>query len=150
MMRIKSHHLALMIGLIAPLPTYAANFCIKVNGGFGGGGTTYVGKGYALPAAGLCKAWAGYAKTSNSAIVNTTGSGCTSTDGKVFTLTLIGTDPAYLGTGGVSYDHIRICPGGSTGCPTGVGIGTDVGTFGGPASKTSCTTALLNLPAVHD
>lgn len=151
MMRIKTHHLVLMIGLVAPIPSYAANYCIKVNGGFGNGGSTFVGKGFAVPAAGACKAWTGYVKTASSVIATSTGAGCLSTDGKVLTLTILSTDPGYLGNGVVASDHIRICPGGSTGCPTGVGIGTDVGNyFGGPAAKTSCTTALLNLPAVHD
>jgi hypothetical protein len=73
MIRIKTYHLVLMMGLVTPIPSYAANYCIRV-----------------------------------------------------------------------------ICPAESTGCPTGVGIDTEVGFFGGPAAKTSCTTALLNLPAVPD
>ena len=63
MFRFKTSHLLLMVGLIAPIPSYAANFCIKVNGGFGSGGSSFVGKGFALPTAGNCKPWAGYVKT---------------------------------------------------------------------------------------
>ena len=149
-MRFKMRHLALMIGLVAPIPSYAANYCIKVNGGFGNGGTTFVGKGFAVPAAGACKVWTGYLKTASSVIAHSTGSGCLSSDGIVLTISILSTDPSFLGSGVAVSDHIRICPGGSTGCPTGVGIGTDAGYFGGPAAKTSCTTALLTLPAVHD
>jgi hypothetical protein len=150
MIRFKAHHLALIIGLAASVPSYAANYCIKVNGGFGNGGSTFVGKGFAVPAAGACKTWTGYVKTASSVIANSTGSGCLSSNGIVLTLTILSTDPSYLGSGVIASDHIRICPAGSAGCPTGVGIGTDVGTFGGNAAKTTCTTALLNLPAVHD
>lgn len=150
MKRFKTSHLVLMIGLVAPIPSYAANFCVKVNGGFGNGGTTFVGKGFAVPAAGACKVWTGYLKTASSVIAHSTGSGCLSSDGIVLTLSILSTDPSFLGSGETASDHIRICPGGSAGCPTGVGVGTDVGTFGGNAAKTACTTALLTLPAVHD
>ena len=131
MKRFKTSHLVLMIGLVAPIPGYAANFCVKVNGGFGNGGTTFVGKGFAVPAAGACKVWTGYLKTASSVIAHSTGSGCLSSDGIVLTLSILSTDPSFLGSGETASDHIRICPGGSAGCPTGVGVGTDVETFGG-------------------
>jgi hypothetical protein len=119
-----------------------------VNGGFGNGGTSFVGKGFSVPAAGLCKAWTGYLKTASSVIANSTGSGCVSNDGKVLTLTILSTDPPFLGAGVIAVDHIRLCPGGASGCP--LGGGKDSGTFGGPAAKQTCTTSLLNLPALHD
>ena len=148
MFRFKTSHLLLMVGLIAPIPSYAANFCIKVNGGFGSGGSSFVGKGFALPTAGNCKPWAGYVKTASTVIANSTGAGCLSSDGKVLTLTIISTDPPFLGTGVTATDHIRLCPAGVTGCP--IGAGQDIGTFGGPAAKQTCSTSLLNLPAIHD
>ena len=147
MIRFKTHQLILMIGLIAPLPSYAS-YCIKVGGGFGSGGTSFVGKGFAVPLAGACTAWTGYLKTASTVIANSTGSGCLSSDGKVLTLTIISTDPAYLGPGVTATDHIRFCPAGSTGCP--IGAGQDIGTFGGSAAKQTCSTSLLNLPAIHD
>ena len=115
-----------------------------MNGGFGNGGTTFVGKGFAVPAAGACKVWTGYLKTASSVIAHSTGSGCLSSDGIVLTLSILSTDPSFLGSGETASDHIRICPGGSAGCPTGVGVGTACGTFGGNAAKTACTTALLD------
>ena len=120
-----------------------------MNGGFGNNGTSFIGKGFALPAAGLCKPWAGFTKTATSVIVHSTGAGCLSNDGKVLTLTIFGTNPSFFGPGGFSTDHIRLCPAGVTGCP--IGGGQDSGTFGpGPAAPQTCTTALLRLPAVHD
>ena len=148
MNRFKTSHLLLVVGLIAPLPSYAANLCIRVNGGFGAGGSSFVGKGFAVPAAGACKAWAGYVKTASSVIANSTGAGCLSSDGKVLTLTIISTHPSYLGAGVTATDHIRLCPAGPSGCPIGAGV--DIGTFGGSAAKQICTASLLNLPAVHD
>ena len=148
MFRFKKPLLALALGMTIPICSNAANYCIKVNGGFGNGGTSFVGKGFAVPEAGLCKAWTGYLKTASSVIANSTGAGCLSSDGKVLTLTILSTDPAFLGFGVTAVDHIRLCPGGSSGCP--IGGGTDGGTFGGPAAKQTCTTALLNLPALHD
>jgi len=149
MFSFKTSHLLLMVGLIAPIPAYAANFCVKVNGGFGAGGSSFVGKGFALPAAGACKAWAGYVKTATSVIANSTGGACLSTSGGVLTLTIISTNPSYLGSGQISVDHLRLCPTGAAGCPIGAGQSIG-GSFAGPAVKQSCSAALLSLPAVHD
>jgi hypothetical protein len=149
MIRLKTSHLVLMAGLMAPLPSYAANFCVKIGAGFGNGGSSFVGKGFALPAAGACKAWAGYVKTATSVIANSTGGACLSTTGGVLTLTIISTNPSFLGAGQTSVDHIRLCPTGAAGCPTGAGQSIG-GSFAGSAAKQTCTTTLLNLPAVHD
>ena len=149
MFRFKTSHLLLMVGLIAPIPSYAANFCIKVGAGFGSGGSSFVGKGFALPTAGNCKAWAGYVKTATSVIANSTGGACLSNDGKVLTLTIISTNPSFLGPGQTTTDHIRLCPAGAAACPIGAGQSIG-GFFAGPAAKQNCTTALLSFPAIHD
>jgi hypothetical protein len=148
MFRFNRPLLALAFGMMVPVCSHAADYCVKVNGGFGNGGTSFVGKGFSVPTAGLCKAWAGYLKTASSVIAQSTGSGCVSNDGKVLTLTILSTDPSFLGSGVTAVDHIRLCPGGISGCP--IGGGQDQGTFGGPAAKQSCTTSVLNLPAIHD
>ena len=137
----KTSHLVLMVGLIAPLPSYAANFCVKIGAGFGNGGSSFVGKGFALPAAGACNALAGYVKTATSVIANSSG--------VVLTLTIISTNPSFLGSGQISLDHIRLCPAGAAGCPIGAGQSIG-GSFAGPAAKQNCSAALLRLPAVHD
>ena len=121
-----------------------------MNGGFGNGGTTFVGKGFAVPAAGACKSVDGVPEDRFFGHRPFNRFSLLSSDGIVLTLSIFSTDPSFLGSGETASDHIRICPGGSAGCPTGVGVGTDVGTFGGNAAKTACTTALLTLPAVHD
>src|SRR5262245_24529416 len=148
MLRSKKSLLLFALGMIVPICSNADNFCVKVNGGFGNGGSSFVGKGFAVPAAGLCRAWTGYLKTASSVIANSSGRGCASKGGKEVTLTLLSTDPPFLGSGVVAVDHIRLCPGGTSGCP--IGGGQDQGTFGGPAAKQTCTTNLLNLPAIHD
>ena len=149
MFRIKTPHLFLLLGLIGPACSFAANYCIKVNGGFGNGGTSFIGRNFAVPAAGNCKPWSGFTKTGSTVVAMSTGSGCTSSDGKVLTLTVFSTDPPWFGSGQIGTDHIRLCPAGVSGCP--IGGGTDVGSFGpGGAAPQGCTTKLLNLPAIND
>jgi hypothetical protein len=149
MISIKPSHAMLMLGLIAPLCSHAADFCIATNGGFGNGGSSFIGKGFVLPAAGICLPWSGFTKTASSVIAISAGTACRSTDGKALELTISSTDPAFLGSGVIGSDHIKFCPGGAATCPFGGGTGT--GTFSnGSARKQTCTTALLTLPAIHD
>ena len=149
MIRIKPSHVMLVLGLAAPLCSNAADYCIATNGGFGNGGSSFIGKGFVLPAAGLCAPWSGFTKTASSVIAIATGTGCRSTDGKSLELTISSTDPSFLGSGVIGSDHIKFCPGGASTCPYGGGVGT--GTFSnGSAKKQTCTTALLTLPAIHD
>jgi hypothetical protein len=148
-MILRPSHVMLMLGLIAPLSSNAANFCIATNGGFGNGGSSFVGIGFVLPAAGLCVPWSGLTKTASSVIAIATGTGCRSTDGKVLELTISSTDPAFLGSGVIGSDHIKFCPAGAATCPFGGGTGT--GTFSnGSAARQTCTTSLVKLPALHD
>jgi hypothetical protein len=121
------------------------NYCIAVGGGFGSGGTSFIGRGFAVPADGNCVPWSGFTKTATSVILTTTGTGCLSTNGKVLTISVISTDPSFLTLGS---DYITLCPAGVTGCP--LGEGTDQGAFAGTAEPETCTTKLLNLPATHD
>lgn len=149
MIRFKPSHLMLTLGLIAPLCSNAADYCIAVNNGFGQGGTSFIGKGFALPKAGLCLPWSGFLKTASTVVAISTGTGCVSTDGKVLELTIASTDPSYLGSGVIGSDHIRFCPAGTSGCP--FGGGTAVGTFSnGPAKAQTCTPTLYKLPSTHD
>jgi hypothetical protein len=149
MIPIKPSHVMLMLGLIAPLSSNAADYCIATNGGFGKGGSSFIGKGFVLPAAGSCVRWSGFTKTASSVIAISSGTACRSSDGKALELTISSTDPSFLGSGVIGSDHIKFCPGGATTCPFGGGTGT--GTFSnGSARAQTCTTALLKLPAIHD
>ncbi len=150
MIRLKTPHLMLMLGLVAPLCGHAADYCVAANGGFGKGGTSFIGKGFTVPAAGACKPWAGFAKTGSSVVAISSGSGCLSTDGKVLELTIASTDPSYLGTGTIASDHIKFCPSGSSGCPVGGGNASGGLSWGGTAKPQSCTTSLVKLPSIHD
>ena len=150
MFRFKTSHLLLMVGLIAPIPSYAANFCIKVNGGFGSGGSSFVGKGFALPTAGNCKPWAGYVKTASTVIANSTGAGCLSSDGKVLTLTIISTDPSFLGTGRDRNGSHPVVSGRRYRLPDWRWRGSIGDFLVGPAAKQTCSASLLSLPAIHD
>jgi hypothetical protein len=149
MTRFKSSLVMLTLGLIAPLCSNAADYCIAVNKGFGQGGTSFIGKGFALPVAGACRPWSGFAKTATSVIAISAGAGCLSSDGKVLELTISSTDPAYLGSGVSSSDHIKLCPGGATNCPIGGGFAVGL-LSNGPAKAQTCTSALVKLPAIHD
>jgi hypothetical protein len=123
------------------------NYCIAVGGGFGGGGTSFIGRGFAVPAAGNCVPWSGFTKTASTVILMTTGTGCLSTGGKVLTISVSSADPSFLGAGQLGSDYITLCPAGVTGCPIS---GADQGAFGGTAEPETCTAALLKLPATHD
>jgi hypothetical protein len=149
MTRFKLSHLMLSLGLLAPLCSNAADYCVATNGGFGNGGSSFVGKDFVLPAAGKCVKWSGYVKTASTVVAISAGTGCRSTNGKVFELTVFSTAPSYLGSGVVGSDHIKFCPAGSATCPFGGGTG--VGTFSnGVAKAQTCTTALSTIPATHD
>ena len=65
---IKPSHVMLMLGLVAPLCSNAADFCIATNGGFGNGGSSFIGKGFALPAGGAWLPWWGLTKNASSLI----------------------------------------------------------------------------------
>ena len=67
------------------------DFCVAVNGGFGNGGTTFIGKGFVQPANNTCKPWSGIMKHATTVVGFSTGAGCTSSDGKVLTITLMTT-----------------------------------------------------------
>jgi len=148
MFRFKTPLLFLLLGLIAPVYSYAANYCVAVNGGFGNGGTSFMGINFALPDAGKCKPWSGFTKTASTVIFTTTGTGCLSSDGKALTVSVSSADPAFLGAGQLGSDYIQLCPGGGTSCSNGAG--TDQGFFSGTAAPQTCTAKLLNLPAKHD
>jgi hypothetical protein len=149
MIRFKPSLVMCVLGLIAPLSGYAADYCIKTDGGFGNGGASFIGKNFALPANGQCVPWSGFTKAFNSVIAISSGVACRSTDGKSLELSISSTDPAFLGSGTIGSDHIRFCPGGAATCPYGAGTGT--GTFAsGVAGKQNCTASLVNLPAIHD
>jgi hypothetical protein len=124
-------------------------FCVAVNGGFGSGGTTFVGNGFTLPFAGRCKPWSGIMKTATTVVGTSTGAACLSNDSKLLTITVQTTAPEFLGAGTTATDHIELCPFTATlGCPIGTGL--DRGTFGGPAAQIACTAALVTIPSVHD
>lgn len=148
MLRFKRAHLFVLLGLIAPVYSFAANYCIAVGGGFGNGGTTFIGTGFAVPAAGSCAPWSGFTKGFSSVILSTSGSGCLSSDGKVLTVSVSSADPSFFGAGQAVSDYIRLCPVGVKSCP--IGGGTDLGAFAGAAAPVTCTTSLLQLPAIHD
>ena len=144
----KTHLAVAMLGALAPLSSYAANYCIAVGGGFGKGGATFVAPSFTVPTAGMCSHWSGFTKAFSSVILATSGSGCLSTDGKVLMFTLNSADPSFYGAGNEVHDWIRMCPAGTTSCP--VGGGTDIGNFGGSAAPVTCSSSLLSLPAIHD
>jgi len=148
MLRFKTPHLFLLLGLIAPACA-SAHYCVRVNGGFGNGGQSFVGKGFTVPAPGVCARWSGFVKFASSVIAVSTGTGCRSTNGKVLTVTVFSSNPSFFGAGQFSQDHIELCPAGVTDCP--IGAGRNSGSFfSGPAAPQTCTTALLTLPAIHD
>jgi hypothetical protein len=150
MFRFKISRLLLfpLLGLISVDTSIAeSHLCIAVGGGFGHGGTTFIGSGFALPAVNNCTPWAGFTKTASSVILTTSGTGCLSSDGKVLTVSVLNADPSFFGSGQTRADYIRL-----TRSSTSVGFsaGQDNGYFVGSANTLTCTTALLQLPPNHD
>lgn len=107
MFRFKTRHLFLLLGMTAPVYSFASNYCIAVGGGFGSGGSTFIGSGFAVPAAGACTQWSGFTKTASSVILMTHGNGCLSSDGKILTVSVSSADPSFLGSGQISSDYIH-------------------------------------------
>src|SRR5271156_4877355 len=97
MFRFKTPHLFLLLGLIAPANSFAeAHYCIESDGGFGHGGTTFIGLGFAVPAEGNCTPWVGFTKTASTVILTTNGTGCLSSDGKALTVSVFSADPGFF------------------------------------------------------
>jgi hypothetical protein len=145
MFRFKTPHLFLLLGLIAPVNSFAeAHYCIASDGGFGHGGTTYIGEGFALPAEGNCTPWVGFTKTASTVILTTTGTGCLSSDGKALTVSVSNADPAFFAN--PQADYIELTRGDSK----EPFRGEDTGAFGGSADPVTCTSSLLHLPSTHD
>jgi hypothetical protein len=145
--RFKTPHLFLLLGLIAPLQSFAAEpYCIAVGGGFGNGGTTFVARNFSLPAASKCTPWSGYTKTAATVILTTTGTACLSSDSTALTVSVSSADTSYVAQP-VS-DYIQLSRADSTEPFTG----EDTGEFALPGSSetVSCTSDLLNLPSSHD
>jgi hypothetical protein len=148
MFRFKTLHLFLLLGLIVPVYCFATeHYCIAVDGGFGHGGTTFIGLNFAVPAEGNCIPWTGFTKTASTVILTTTGTGCLSSDGKALTVSVSSADPPFLGAGSLASDYIRLSRHESKGSFTS---GTDVGEFSGNAEPVTCTSSLLELPSSHD
>jgi len=141
--RFKTPHVFLLLGLIVPLESFAAEpYCIAVNGGISNGGTTFVARNFSLPGESKCTPWSGYTKTADTVILMTNGTSCLSTDSTALTVSVSSADPSY----GPAVDYMQLNRGDATQPFTGA----DIGTFAGSAEPVSCTSDLLNLPAVHD
>jgi hypothetical protein len=144
--RFKTPHLLLLLGLIAPLQSFAAEqpYCIAAQGGFGAPafGTTFVARSFSLPAASKCTTWSGYTKTATTVVLITGGTACLSTDSTALTVSVSSADPSY----GPAVDYIQMYRTDATQPFSG----QDYGTFAGTAEPAACTSDLLNLPAYHD
>jgi hypothetical protein len=149
--RFKTAHLLLLLGLIAPLQSFASSeapYCIAVGGGFGppAFGTTFVARNFSLPAASKCTSWTGYTKTGTTVVLTTSGTACLSSDSTALTVSVSSTDPSYLPISQLTADYIQLNRGDATEPFTG----QDTGWFAGSAEPVTCTSDLLNLPSVHD
>jgi hypothetical protein len=132
----------------APGQSFAGgSFCIAVGGGFGSGGTTFVGPSFSVPAPNSCSQWSGYTKTASTVILNTSGAACLSSTGKTLTVSVSSADPDFEGAGSIVSDYIQLTRSSSTGTFSG---GSDQGEFAGSANQITCTASLLTLPDSHD
>jgi len=122
-------------------------FCIATDGGFGSGGTTFVGPAFTVPAPNSCTQWSGFTKTASTVILNTNGAACLSGTAKTLTLSVSSADPDFVGAGVAVSDYIQLTRTSSTATFTS---GSDQGEFAGSATQTTCTSSLLTLPDLHD
>jgi hypothetical protein len=137
--------LFLLLVLIAPVSSFASeHYCIAVNGGFGSGGTTFIGIGFAVPSDGKCTPWSGFTKTASTVILTTAGTGCLSSDGKALTVSVSNADPAFFANPQADYIHL------TRENSKEKFSGEDQGYFGGSAEPESCSSNLLTLPSTHD
>jgi hypothetical protein len=145
--RFKTSHLLLLLGVVAPLQSFAAEpYCIAVGGGFGNGGTTFVARNFSPPAASKCTPWSGYTKTAVTVILTTTGTACLSSDSTALTVSVSSADPLYLPLNQLTADYIQLTQTSVTEPFTG----QDTGAFAGDATTVTCTSELLTLPSPHD
>lgn len=145
MFNIKTRHLLLLLGLIAPVQSFASeHYCIAVEGGFGHGGTTFIGIGFAVPSDGKCSPWAGFTKTASTVVLTSSGTGCLSSDGKALTVSVFSADPAFFAQPQADYIHL------TRGDSKEAFSGSDDGAFSGSAEPVSCSSSLLSLPSSHD
>lgn len=148
MSRFKMFYLFLLLGLIAPGYSFAtSHYCISVNGGFGNGGTTFIGTNFAVPAEGICTSWSGFTKTASSVVLTTSGTGCLSSNGKALTVSVSSADPEFLGANTLGSDYFEFSREETSKKFTS---GEDMGAFGGSAEVVTCTSSLENLPATHN
>jgi hypothetical protein len=128
-------------------PGGGAPFCIATAGGFGSGGTTFVGPSFTVPAENKCTPWSGFTKTASTVILITNGAACLSSTGETLTVSVSSADPPFLGAGSTESDYIQLTRTSASGSFTG---GTDAGYFSGSADQVTCTSSLLSLPDTHD
>jgi len=102
--------------ILAPGIGQAASFCIK---GFPNPSWLLVGKGFTVPAKGVCKPWTGF-NPANGSNDPTNGVGCTSSDGSNLSLNVTTSDEPL---GFVEIDSISL----SLPSKTGAVVGQDIG-----------------------
>ena len=145
MFRPKIAHLFLLLGLIAPVHSFAeAHYCVAVNGGFGNGGTTFIGLGFSVPAEGKCTPWSGFTKAESTVILTANGVGCLSSDGKALSISVFNADPSFFAQPDAEFIQL------TREDSKEPFKGQDTGYFGGSAEPVSCTSSLLHLPSSHD
>jgi hypothetical protein len=149
MFRLKTSHLILLLGLIAPVSGFATeHYCIAADGGWPGGGTTYIAPNFPLPAVGTCGPWQGFTKTAGTVIVFSYGTGCLSTDGKALTVAVTSQNPNWINGSSDGDDYIVLERSEDKGPFSGSDSGALV--FGTASAKpVACTAALLELPSSH-
>ena len=136
------------VAVLLAAPVYATPYCIAVSGGFGNGGTSFVGRNFTMPSVSSCTPWTGYTKTASSVVLMTSGTACLSNDATVLTVSVSSADPSYFGAGKIVSDYIQLCPKGVAHCP--LGQSSDTGEFSGPAESVTCASNVSQLPAIHD
>jgi hypothetical protein len=151
MFRFKAAYLLVLLGVVAPMQSFAAApaeapYCIATSGGFGNGGSTFVARNFSMPEANKCTPWTGYTKTSATVIFTTSGTACLSGDSTALTVSVSSADPDYLGVGTLAVDYIHM----TRTSATEPFSGQDAGYLMGAAEPLSCTSDLLVLPAYHD
>jgi len=130
--------------ILTPGVVLAKNYCIS---GFGNPSFVLVGQGFKVPAKGKCTPWTGFVASSGGN-VQTTGIGCTSSDGSNLSLTLTtGSEPG----GWVEIDTISLSLPSQTGEDSGQYLASSsVSSYGPDTGIVGAACSTKTIPAVTE
>lgn len=133
----------LAILFVLPPSCFAKDYCMEI------GGSDFVGRGFTIPAKNTCKSWVGFTFESEGNSPSS-GTGCTSSDGSTFNLTITTSEPENGGH--VYIDSITLALPAQTGTDNETSLPesnkiTSFSATGAPCSKVAVPATVTAPPA---